>query len=283
MTEISSISRTSSIIKLIQDTLSVVLGFVGLTTGLGFVVVTVHLSRYGTVQGYTIAPGQYIAAGILVLIPALGVGVLSQFILILVTPNDINPISSDPKQLEQLLAICEFMDTNPIDSQGNKIVIDWIEFGYQIKERFPVLSNYPAWQSDLRLRLEATGSYEMAATELRNELQLQNYFDKKQRFFQFYRLGLIIVGIFVMIVLFVAFFYERIPFAIGGGSPEPIVIVFENDTVGSLLEIASRDEPRKSKTVLILAELVNGILVLDPDTSKVIAIEDEQIIARMSS
>lgn len=279
MTEITSISRTSSIIKLIQDTLSVVLGFVGITTGLGFVVVTAHLSRYGTVQGYAIAPGQYIAAGILVTIPALLVYVISQSLLEITINKNSHPRREiDLPKHTQLLHVLERLTDNPELHRLDK-------FSLAMEQLYPALLEYPTWTFDLAdiFRETSESDYAKIAESLRTKIQHLEYEKTKSKYLQAFRFSLLILGIFVMVFVFVSLFYEAIPFAIGGGKPEPIVLIFEDSDIASVLQIESAHTPKQSRIVWLLAELVDGVLILDKDSNRVLSIKDKLIIARLSS
>ncbi len=101
-----------------------------------------------------------------------------------------------------------------------------------------------------------------------------------------FRRALVISGFGLYTVLFGLFYgeyiYGSIPHYLGGGRPEPMIAVFDDEMTPALLGLTVDPvQPRRTQTLLLLAELSDGLLVLDTNTGRVAAIKNESLTGAM--
>ncbi len=76
--------------------------------------------------------------------------------------------------------------------------------------------------------------------------------------------------------------YGSIPHYLGGGKPESMILVFKSpDTLSALGLTPNETEPDRTKTVLLLAELTDGLLVADTNTGRVVALKEESLLGTL--
>lgn len=344
MADTNFTSQTRNLLSLIQEALGVILGFVALITAVGFIVVTFHLSSFGTtVQGYGISPSHYIAAGTFsLLVTAVGftivvvliglAGILVQFI----APRFSSHLNTDfifyvifekiPDRLGKKNWMKSFVETiqqrkDIIPSEYLKLLADVFDDYHNQKvaptkfyikdndkveyiiENYSDVKNYKEWKADISelidlLRKEAPeefnsdDGFKKLTQELRGARQrlhnLKQWRMIRIVFFTFF----ILSAISVSVSIFATHIYPKLPFALGGGDTVHVILFFESNDV--LTSLGLQDESpassvqiidsgaSRSKSVELLAELVDGVLVRDIETGNVYSIKNELIVARSS-
>lgn len=97
-----------------------------------------------------------------------------------------------------------------------------------------------------------------------------------------FRMLLFTMGLIIYTILFGLFYgvyvYGSVPYYLGGGRPEPMVLVFDAAETPEVLGLTVDPvEPRRTRTVLLLAELTNGVLVADTVSGRVVAVKNETL------
>ena len=197
------VSQAENIAKAVQTALAAAVGFGALLTANGFIIVNSYLATFTDIQGYDIAPSQYLAAG------------ACPFAL-----------------LYQILILALFL-----------------YFGRRAVEKWRPSSEYAAFVSAMSRVYLALGA---------------------------------VVAVLAFGYLFGARLYSMLPRAIGGGSPATIVLVFDNVETHQLLRLTGDPmQPRRTGTLLLLAELTDGILVADTNNGHVATVKNDLIVARL--
>jgi hypothetical protein len=88
------------------------------------------------------------------------------------------------------------------------------------------------------------------------------------------------VGIVLYTLLFGTFYglyvYGSIPYYLGGGRPETMVLVFKDETTPRLLDLSTDAQfANRTGTLLMLAQLEDGWLVADTTTGRVVAVPND--------
>lgn len=97
-----------------------------------------------------------------------------------------------------------------------------------------------------------------------------------------YRTVVIINFVFVGAIIYGAIFYPNLPHSVGGGKPATMILVFDSAENLQLLSLtANQANPRWTAPVFVLAELTNGVLVMDSRTKLVVEVKNEFIVSRI--
>ncbi|MEZ4668164.1 MAG: hypothetical protein R3E39_09630 [Anaerolineae bacterium] len=102
------------------------------------------------------------------------------------------------------------------------------------------------------------------------------------------RFWILLVGLIYYTVffglLYGQYIYGTVPRFLGGGKPEPVILVFNDPELPALFNLTEDPQvPRRSATVLIMAELEDGLLVLDARTGQVAALKQQFLTGVMSA
>lgn len=103
-------------------------------------------------------------------------------------------------------------------------------------------------------------------------------------FFRIYWIGIALV-LFGSVVFssFSTDIYSRIPRQGGGGQPSAIVLVFKDaESIRHLGLTPNINDPNRADTLLFLAELTEGVLVMDTTNGQVSAVQNDLLMGRMN-
>jgi hypothetical protein len=196
---INPFTQAENIARVVQTTLAAVVGVGALLTANGFIIVNSYLAKFTDIQGYNIAPSQYIAAG------ACPVVLVYQILLIF---------------------LCYFIWKLVNKSQNRNFSATLSRLQFTI---LPIIA-------------ALAFSYLYGSSEM----------------------------------------YGTIPRAIGGGTPGTIVLIFDKaETLQTLGLTSDPLQPHQTKTLVLLAELTDGILVADTNNGHVVTVKYDFITARL--
>jgi hypothetical protein len=113
--------------------------------------------------------------------------------------------------------------------------------------------------------------------QLANRIQVRSAQSKKRlrrlRYWVLF-IGIVYYTIFFG-MLYGQYIYGTIPRFLGGGKPEPMIVVFNDAELPGLFNLSTDPvQNRRTNTVLLLAELADGFLILDTNTGQVAAIKN---------
>ncbi len=224
------LTQIDSVAKAVQNTLAAIVGFGALLTASGFIIVNIYLATLTDIQGYIVAPSQYLTAGAGLFILLSVFGVIAFFILRWLQPRL-------DKAAEELNKRAESQAKRP---QGRRI---WV------------------YISLLMLRDYISGFASRT----------------------FAILVIVYVTLFGGVVYGLSI-YPLLPHFIGGGRPISMALVFDKpESLQALGLTVDPAEARRTETLLLLAELTDGVLVADTNNGRVIAVKDDLIIARVDN
>ncbi len=230
-------SQIENLTKVLQSTLTLVVGAGALLSASGFIIVNTALASFSDIQVYNILPAQFLSAGALWLV---------------------------------VLAII-FVPLFRVFEQIAKFVVSfWISFRASF-----VFSFDRAAHGESREQIDE----EVKALQ-------QDSIERTIRAFRS-RPFVIVIAIFTALVGSVIYgqgLYLHLPRAIGGGRPTSVMLVFDKPENLQVLGLTSAPgAPRQTGSLLLLAELTDGMLVADTSTGRIVAVKNDYIVARMNA
>ena len=251
--------EAENVFEFVQRFLALIAGMIAVLTGAGFLIVNVYLAKFTQIHGFDINVSQYLAAGIgfllVLLAAALATVVLSAVITFLARQKN-ETIRTIVNAIVIAIAIT---------------LTSRLSFSSELANFINVITF-----TILGLRFVV----EILPDSLHN--RLARYSPRNSR-------NIVQVGLFLLLGLGGTFFYSQygygsLPHYLGGGAPEPIVLSFgDGDTAQALGLSVEAGEPRRTQTVLLLAELSNGLLVADTVNGRVVEVSNSQVIGRIDT
>lgn len=235
--------------KTIQNLLSMLLGFATILTASGFIIVNIHLSRFTTMLGYSVSPTQYITAGLGFWL----VGLFCGFIVWRLTSNT-KPLNKNEKwgsySKEQVVEILKH----------SRSVLS----GFLRERRFSELFTAIRYLFLIRSVL-ATEQIAVTLSSRRGRLSF-------------------IVFYFILGGIAWGLLYMNVPRYLGGGYPAYISIVLKQGvdakSIGLTLETTNSN---RTFPVILLANLNDGILIVDSVSGRVVELHNDTILALVDS
>jgi hypothetical protein len=92
------------------------------------------------------------------------------------------------------------------------------------------------------------------------------------------------IGFYILVFgnFYGAYIYGTIPYYLGGGRPETILLVFKEPATATMLGFSTDGQiNNRTRTMLMLAQLENGWLVADTTTGQVAAVSQDVLIGVM--
>ena len=233
-----------TLLGLLKQYLPLFVGLATLSSVIGFIVVNISLSSYSTVQGLSIAPSQYVATGASLLISSLLFSIANGLILRIIDPILsilLIPIIPILKLLLKLIS--------PIANAFSQ-VFKWIKNFLLRQSVYNALVRFEAWLNKIDKNLINT-----------------------LRVFAFF---------YALVALVFSNYYFDVPRSLGGGQPTPLILIFKEKDLPELLGLPQDAvEGQRTQVVFLLADLNDGVLVLNPTTGLPVAVRSDMLIARV--
>lgn len=242
------LKSAQDLIQFIQGAFAVVLGSSTFMLVSGFIIVNSYLARITDIHGYNVSTGQYFGAGIGFFI-SVTLGVIAvragiPFISRRIYKPERSPLFHGVLFLCLIALIAAmfvfFADGRLTPVEG--VVIFVLVF------------------------MESVIAYSITNRSNRFDKLISVYFS------------------FVIILAFVAIYsdyvYPNLPRSMGGGRPATIILVLKEGNFLPSFALSPGDiNPNNTNSLMLLAELTDGLLVVDPRTGRAIAIRNELILA----
>ncbi len=256
---IGAFENVNNLVGTVQNLIALFVGLTAILSGAGFVIVNVHLSKFTDIQGLNISPDQYIFAGIGFVV----FGFINLIVYI---------CSEYMQNLNE-----KFKEFKP------QTRYQWIKKCF-IRLLLLFLSILPIIIFLRILSFLNTSTY--LVLELVSYVLIYTIKFRKQ-------IAKSLSGVTNKIILMVALLtyiivggytyaesvYQFIPSYLVGGQPKTAIVVFKSEVDLNGFGIAQNPTQKThTQNILILADLRDGLLILDPTSGQVVAIKDESIL-----
>lgn len=270
-----------SILSTLQAALSLILGFSSLVLFTGFIIVNMFLARFTDIHGFSILPQQYIAAGFLYVMVWVVVAIAFR-----IWPFGVNffwesiPEARVVRMLQASLK-GQYERRNKLQEDLHLAILRPSMF---VHPEFQMIT--PPSPEDLEQnKAEVAELSEKLANvkiEIGNtKMQLDNAriaFRSKigERGLRVF--GKETVLLLTVSIIYGLFVYPIIPHVLGGGKPATIILNLHSDYPASTLRLSSSSNQTTTGSLLLFAELTDGLLVADPSTGQFVVVKNEAII-----
>lgn len=252
----SSFENIGKVIGAAQSAITFALALGALLTATGFVIVNAQLSTFTDIHGYSIQSSQFLSAGVGLLI---FITLINIFIYIIFINSLVLRVV--------IIFIFLYILIN--------IFLTFGDAGESLISVIAVLISGLATLLQSTKLFKGDFVYEIILTPMQRLLKSISKDPLKASRIVIFTLYVLVLGI-----LYGASFYRIIPRFLGGGRPESIILVFNDSTTLSQIGLAKDPiYPNRTQIVLLLADLNDGMLILDRLSGQVVAIKNDSVLA----